>query len=72
MNEAIAHGKHGFAHALLLVDLFVHHLDAEGTPIEVHCLIEVGDGDPHMINVRDDRREGLIVDGRCDRGHGSS
>ena len=46
----VAHGQHRLADALLLVGLLVHRVHAEGLRVEGDRLVEVGDGDAHVVD----------------------
>ncbi len=45
-----ADGQHRLADALLLVGLLVHRLHAEGLGVERDRLVQVGDGDAHVVD----------------------
>jgi hypothetical protein len=46
-----AHGKQDLFHALVLNHLPVGRLQAEGSPIFLYGRLEIGDGDPDVIDV---------------------
>src|SRR5919202_540780 len=47
---AVADGEHRLADALLLVHLLVHRVDAEGLGVEGQGLVEIRDGDAHVVD----------------------
>ena len=49
---AVARRQHGFAHPLLLVDLGVRGLEAEGFAVPGDRLVEVGDRDADVVDRR--------------------
>jgi hypothetical protein len=46
----VADGEHRLADALLLVGLLVHRVHAEGLRVEGDRLVEIGDGDAHVVD----------------------
>jgi hypothetical protein len=49
---AVADREHRLVHALLLVDLLVHRVHAEGEFVEGDGLAQVGHGDAHVVDGR--------------------
>ena len=59
-EPGVADRDHRLAHALLLVGLLVHRLHAEGVAVERDRLVEVGHGDAHVVDGREEvAREGV-------------
>ncbi len=50
LGGAVADNEHGLAHALLLVGLFVDADDAERPAVELDRGVEVGHGDPDVVD----------------------
>ena len=65
----VADGQHGFADALLLVDLFMHHLQTEGPAIEGDGLVEVRNSDANVVDAGG--LHGDMLSSRCRRRDGA-
>ena len=50
LKEGVTNRQHGLSNALLLVDLLVHDLQAEGLAIKGHGLVEVRNGDANVVD----------------------
>ena len=59
-------------HALVLHPLPMNGFDAEGDPVLAHGRFEVGHGDPHVVDVFDDRTEDRSVLGHVRVGCGAA